>query len=188
MLAGVLVSLVAAACTSTTSPTSQAPASTSPTIATTTTTEPEPPPIDLSSLTEFYGCGNGFHVANADQTMGLFVRLDRTYLEGKGLTYYDSNGIRTTTPLLPVQVPAQEWEGEIRFGRDLFDNWCNDFGPWEPFERERWPIVGGILTFTALVRSAEATLVGLVVEQPDGTVVVLGDIVLVNPGWDLVAG
>lgn len=131
-------------------------------------------------LTQEWGCGFGFWLSNADQSVAL--RLAYT---GEG------------SPPATTQLPSPLWEARLIIGTDLYANWCDDvIEADEPTPVEHWvlpvvggridvegeapePFSGGELTFTADA---------LVVELPDGTQVTWGDVAGRNSSWGFMAG
>jgi hypothetical protein len=131
-------------------------------------------------LTQEWGCGFGFWLSNADQSVAL--RLAYT---GEG------------SPPATTQLPSPLWEARLIIGTDLYANWCDDvIEADEPTPVEHWvlpvvggridvegeapePFSGGELTFTADA---------LVVELPDGAQVTWGDVAGRNSSWGFMAG
>lgn len=138
------------------------------------------PDVDLAELSTPYPCGYGFQAGNDAGTVGLFLVPD--------------------SPGQPPRATAADlgddgaWSGEIRIGRDLFANWCDDvivMGEPQPEVDEAWTLVDGVVEITALdesARTATMTATDLVAVEPDGTRHDLGDVVLVNEGWGTFAG
>ncbi len=135
---------------------------------------------DLTSLTEEWGCGHGFWVGDAGQTVSL-----RISFLGEG------------SPPRQVELPHPDWEVNLIEGTDLFANWCDDVvEPDEPTPIRHWtlPVVGGHLEllgeppedFSGDSLGVRAT--DLMVELPDGDVVPLGSIEITNPLWGFFAG
>lgn len=145
------------------------------------TTDPEAP-FALADLTEPYGCGFGFQVGNDDQTIGLFVTTGGGYGEPPSEDSVD------------LATEDGPWSAEIRFGRDLFANWCDDViepGEPEPFVGATWTVTAGTLTITqADAATSQATLeaTGLVAADADGNEYEVGDITVVNTSWGMFAG
>jgi hypothetical protein len=133
------------------------------------------------SLTEEYGCGHGFYLGNANQDAGLFIVSDA--------------GFGEEVSERSVSLPDEGWGAELRFGTDLFANWCDDVlepGEPEPSVDETWP-VSGSLEITELPRPGEcglatATLRGAGARSPEGDLRALGDLDLRNETWGCFAG
>lgn len=139
----------------------------------------------LPDLTEEFGCGYGFFVSNADQTVGLFIEYTDHALAPSG------------EALSTSQLNDEVWNAELRFGSDLFANWCDDvLEPGEPTPQveETWD-VSGTVTITESpdqagcgLGSAGATLTELTADGPEGEIMELEDVDVVNEHWGCVAG
>ena len=136
------------------------------------------PEFAPDELTEARGCGYGFQIGRPDQRVAMFAR----HPEGPA-----ASGT--------VTLPAEAWTLTVRFGEDLFANWCDDVmeaGEPEPEVTEEWQVVEGTLEVTVPADRAQgrATLVatGLVAERPDGERVPLGDITIANDFYGTIAG
>lgn len=134
--------------------------------------------VTLGALTEAHGCGYGFQAGRPDQRVGLFV--------GR------SGGPATDGV---VTLPAPEWTVTLRFGEDLFANWCDDVmeaGEPEPVVTEAWDVVEGRLEVAVPAGGGQGpatlTATGLVAQRPDGALVPLGDITIVNEWYGTFAG
>lgn len=136
---------------------------------------------ELSDLPEEYGCGHGFYVGNAEQTVGLFLS--------------SQTGFGDTVDVGSHVVPSEEWEAEVRVGSDLFANWCNDVV--EPGAPE--PVVDEVLTVSGELRimsmppagdcgPAIARLIGAVATSDSGISIDVPDRDLHNPDWGCFAG
>ena len=138
------------------------------------------PPFVLDDLTDEYGCGYGFQAGNADQSAGLFVMTDGTFGEPP------RSGRVTFGP------EASPWSGELRFGSDLFANWCDDvIEPDEPTPvvTETWAVTSGRGELTLNDDgTATVSLTGLVAVDGEGAQHELGDITIDNVGWGQFAG
>jgi hypothetical protein len=141
--------------------------------------EEQEPPL----LTEEYGCGYGFHIGSADQTAGLFV------------DYNDWEAAVSGT--LNPTLAGDEWTAELRFGRDLFANWCDDVlepGDPEPAVDEIWQLSGQIVieemppADLGCGGTASATLTDVVARSDDGDTLSLGDLQVMNEAWGCFAG
>jgi hypothetical protein len=139
--------------------------------------------MTLDALTESWGCGNGWAVSTADQTVGLLVMPSA----GDG-----------DLPASAAVAPGGPWTVELRFGRDLFANWCDDVV--EPDEPEpavdrTFTGVAGTLAFVGAVpaerfdcpQEVEVEATDLVVADGD-TTIELGSGRLVNTSWGCFAG
>lgn len=133
-------------------------------------------------LSDTYGCGYGFYVGTHDQTAGLFLlsNLDLAEAASASGTF---------------RLPGDEWTGDLSFGRDLFANWCDDViepGEPEPVVEETWQ-VKGVLQVMSLPTvgecgEARAALQQAVAVGPDGSMLELGDLDLINESWGCLAG
>ncbi len=126
-------------------------------------------------FTEPWNCGFQLVASTPDQSAAVVLRL------GDGPD--DIADGSYAVDLLPV--------AEIRFGRDLMSNWCDDvLLPDEPVAAiaDRWPITAGSIE---LARERGDTVVGLVdglvASTPDG-VVDIGGAALRNDAWGAQAG
>jgi hypothetical protein len=146
----------------------------------------EPPEAEIpsiESLTTEWGCGRGFQVSNADQTVSL-----RIAPRGEG------------QPDQRVTLPHPDWRAELVQGADLHANWCDDVmepGEPTPVESSRLEVVKGDLRIVGelpedtgggggMAVTLEAS--DLVLELPDGTEVPFGSITITNSNWGLLAG
>jgi hypothetical protein len=153
-----------------------------------TSLPPEAREVATADLSVHHGCGFGFFVGNPEQTVAL------------RLSWQSS-----TEPTLPggggpITLPNPDWAGEVLLGADLYANWCDDvLEPDEPRAEvtDRWPVTAGTITFTSTPEpgqrigcgmSVGATVQGLEVEAPDGSIVGLPDLEVVNESWGCVAG
>ncbi len=140
--------------------------------------------VDEAALSESWGCGRGFHVSNADQTIAVMLDLtDPTW----------------TVPPSPVTtLPDARWNARMQLGEDLFSNWCDDVveaSEPEPRVGETWQIVAGTITFeddvAALPTSCapvRARIEGLRVEGPRDALVPIADREIRNDCWAGAAG
>jgi hypothetical protein len=143
-----------------------------------------PPTSTDLELTEDWGCGYGFAAGNADQTVGLVIRL--------------SDDLVTDQARLPAEMDlaGDAWEAEVRQGSDLFANWCSDvIEEPEADVDEVLPVVAGTLEITSgqLTQSGSdepvvAELTGVVAESEDGEELELGDLTVTNGSWGFFAG
>ena len=131
-------------------------------------------------LTQEWGCGLGFWLSDADQT----VTLRLTYT-GEG------------SPPATTDLPSPLWDARLILGTDLYANWCDDvIEAGEPTPIEHWvvPVVGGRIEVEGEApepfSGGELRFAArdLVVELPDGTRVRWGDAVGRNPNWGFMAG
>ena len=139
--------------------------------------------VDLlrdASLSAPWGCGNGFAASTEDQRVGLTV-------------YGPADSVAER-----VALPNAGWRAEIRVGKHLFANHCNDMAlPWDvsPTAVATWQIVEGVLVyidpsatpFECSAEPIEAQLIGAVVDTPAGPIY-LPDIHLVNNAYNCFAG
>lgn len=139
-------------------------------------TGPEP-----KQLTEDYGCGYGFYVSDEEQSVGLFVE----YTDFVGA----ENGVVVNGSL------GDAWHADLRFGQDLFANWCDDvLEEGEPIPRvdESWTVEGEIEVLERPPANtcgpARAMVTGLVATSPGGDNWVLGDSEISNEFWGCFAG
>jgi len=138
---------------------------------------------DLGRLSDDWGCGVGFARSDARQTMAVVISHPGPL--GPELL---------ATPTATVTLPDPDWQAEVRVGRDLFANWCDDLvEPGEPTARidRRWPLRSGTLEITlptlADAGRAEGRLDGAVVEV-DGDERTLPSMRLTNAAWGRFAG
>lgn len=134
----------------------------------------------LDSLDTEWGCGTGFWVGDAAQT----VTIRFSYVgEGKP--------DRVTT------LPHPDWQVHLIEGTDLYANWCDDVvEEGEPVAVEHWnlEIVEGRLVLDAdppeRFGGGPLTMeaIDLVVALPDGTPQALGSISVTNSMWGFFAG
>lgn len=141
------------------------------------------PEVLFLELDEEYGCGYGFHVGSADQTTGLFLEY--------------SDWDRARSGKLESNLAGEEWSAELRFGRDLFANWCDDvFEPGEPdpVVEEVWRLSGHIAIKDlppaplGCGGRATASVTDLVAHGPAGETMALEDMALTNEAWGCFAG
>lgn len=137
-----------------------------------------PPAIDLADLTTFYPCGYGFQAGNDAGTVGVFLQPE-------------SPGLPPGEETIDLG-DSDAWTGEVRVGRDLFANWCNDvIAEPEATVDETWALVDGVVVVTEPdegAGTATMTATDLVAVDPDGTRHTLGDLVLTNTAWGTFAG
>lgn len=141
-------------------------------------TGPESPDLD-----EEHGCGYGFYLGNASQTAGLL------------LDYVDRAGAGVGDVVKSARLSDRAWQAELRFGSDLFANWCDDViepeEP-EPVIDEVWRVSGQIhvtgLPPAGRCGPASATLSDLVARNAEGEVISLGDLEVENEAWGCFAG
>lgn len=131
-------------------------------------------------LTQAYGCGHGFYLGDEPQSVGLFIWSDAGYGESMHTGTYG--------------LPADGWTAELRFGTDLFANWCDDVvepGEPEPIVNEIWE-VGGVFELIELPAGecgpARGTLVEGTARAGDGEEIALGNVELSNETWGCFAG
>lgn len=124
-----------------------------------------------------YGCGYGFALANAGQTVSMavsFVGVD--WETGPATGTYDLADV----------------DGAVRFGTDLMANWCDDVievGEPEPEVDETWNIVSGTLELSVTDnRLATGTFTDVVAVDADGIEHDFGDVVVANGMWGFFAG
>jgi hypothetical protein len=134
-------------------------------------------------LSEEYGCGYGFYLGNASQTAGLL------------LNYVDFAEAGVGDVVRSAQLTDRAWQAELRFGSDLFANWCDDViepGEPEPVIDEVWRVSGQIdvtgLPPAGQCGPASATLSGLTARNAEGEVIPLGDLEVENQAWGCFAG
>jgi hypothetical protein len=134
--------------------------------------------MEEAELTVSWGCGFGFQASNEQQTVALSL-----WLEGA-----DATG--------PVTLPDATWISEVRVGKNLMANNCDDvIEGWEPFSGEvaAWPLSAGRLEFDPLPGqgcagvSVSATLTGAMVATPGGDVAI-DDLTIVNESYGCLAG
>ncbi len=135
----------------------------------------------LERLEVDYGCGHGFYASDAEQTLGLFI-----FATDPQLTE-DELGIPGE-----IEFPDDRWDAHVEVGEDLFANWCDDVvmpdDP-EPVTDESFEVTGGTMTVTRDGPDTfTATLSGVEVDRPDGTVVDLGGVTTTNDLWGVYAG
>ena len=137
-----------------------------------------------AELTEDWDCG--FGLARSDEEQASMLRIFH-------------NGERRIARSVALPDPA--WDAELLVGTHLAANWCTDVIEQPEAEvEETWTVVDGTLMFDGAVPPAtwdgtastdepvEATLIGVVVEGPDGERVELGDVPLRNRSWGFLAG
>jgi hypothetical protein len=145
--------------------------------------EPIEPLEVVDALLEVdYPCGFGFAYGSIDQTLGLYL-----YASGFGAPDVSK----------PIELPAESWTAELRVGRDLFANHCDDVidtSEPEPVVDEIWVVTAGTLVVEGVGSGgcgstmAAGILTGAVIESPDGATLELGDVELRNDGYGCVAG
>jgi hypothetical protein len=133
-------------------------------------------------LTETWGCGHGFWMSDAGQTLALLIQ---------------ANGIEPGAIAVgvPVTLPDPAWNVKVLYGRDLFANWCDDViepGEPEPLTFSEISLDSGTITPVVIpedggVGVASIEVSGLRTEGPDGPVVV-ADMTIDNPQWGMFAG
>lgn len=156
------------------------PATTPPSTATTTVVVNEPVP----ELSREWGCGYGFWLSDADQTVALRFEY----------TNYDT----AAQGQIPetVILPDPDWTAKLLFGRDLYANWCDDgFVEGEPVAvtDDVWQVTSGTIRFVASppageIGPARAELLGVTAVSPDGREVEFGAMTVTNECWGCVAG
>jgi hypothetical protein len=157
-----------------------------------TSLPPEVREVATADLSVHHGCGHGFFVGNAEQTVALHL----SWVPNPG----PDAGVLARPEPGPTPLPGRDWTGELRLGTDLFANWCDDVvepGEPNPEVTEGWPVVGGTLEMTADPSSdggcgsgtpARARVTDLRVEAPDGAIVGLPDLEVENDAWGCIAG
>ena len=124
-----------------------------------------------------YGCGYGFAIANAGQTVAMVVSfVDIDWETGPQMGTHD----------------LADLDGTVWFGTDLMANWCDDVievGEPEPAIDEAWTIVSGTLEVSQTdSRLALGTFTDVVAVDPDGREHALGDVEIANGMWGFFAG
>jgi hypothetical protein len=130
-----------------------------------------PDPI-ANLVNQPYPCGYGFWTATP--TQGVSVQL--------GFNEAPTTG-RFDVADLDI--------AEVRLGKNLMANWCDDVmeeGEPIPEVTETWVITAGTLDVTIDGATATATITGLVATTPDGTEIPLGDGAITNDNWGMFAG
>ena len=134
-------------------------------------------------LTEQYACGYGFYASNGDQTVGLFIDVADFEAAANG-------GLPATS-----QLEDGTWRAELRFGTDLFANWCDDvLEPGEPTPDldETWQLTGTIeikqLPPPGQGGPASATLSELEARGPDNELIAFDNFDIQNEFWGTFAG
>lgn len=134
-------------------------------------------------LTEQYACGYGFYASNAGQTVGLFIDFSDFEAAGAG-------DVPSTS-----QLEDGTWRAELRFGTDLFANWCDDvFEPHEPTPEvgETWQLTGTIeideMPQPGQSGQASATLTGVEARGPDDELIAFDVLEIENEFWGTFAG
>ena len=137
--------------------------------------------IGRAQLTEAWGCGTGFAISDADQTVGVVLTW-----EGSG------------APPAQVQLPDPSWSAEVWVGTDLFASWCDDvLEPGEPTPRvdQRFDVTGGTLTIAdpppgaaACPSTVTAVARRLEVVLPDGSTTTFPELTITNDAWGCYAG
>jgi hypothetical protein len=124
-----------------------------------------------------YGCGFGFWTGSDEQTAGMFVSLDLDFGNPVLADSYDLADLSSA---------------EIRFGADLFANWCDDvIEQDEPTAQidETWTINGGTVTVTQNSdNSVTGVFADVTAQTPSGEMVELGLATVTNDAWGLFAG
>lgn len=143
-----------------------------------------PESVDAADLTQAWGCGQAFHISNADQTIALNVIPTAVDDPDHG-------------PLPDAVVPSGAYMVEVNVGHDLFANWCDDViepGEPTPLVAEDWPAVAGQIEVVAQPtgpcngQPVTIAITGLAVERPDGQRVEVGDLTITNDAWGCFAG
>lgn len=128
-------------------------------------------------LDDEYGCGYGFAVADAAQTVSMVVSFVDIDWE--------------TGPEPGVHDLAQ-LDGAVHFGVDLMANWCDDVieeGEPEPIVDETWQIVSGSLDLSQTDnRLAIGVFTDVVAVDADGHEHHLGSVEVANGMWGFFAG
>jgi hypothetical protein len=134
-------------------------------------------------LTEQYACGYGFYASNAEQTVGLFIDVADFDAAGNG-DVPDTSRLEDGT-----------WRAELRFGTDLFANWCDDvLEPGEPTPEvgEIWQLTGTIeinqLPPPGQVGQASATLSEVEARGPNNELIAFDVFDIENEFWGTFAG
>lgn len=128
-------------------------------------------------LHDEYGCGYGFAVADADQTVSMVVSfIDIDWETGPEPGVHDLAAM----------------DGAVHFGADLMANWCDDViedGEPEPIVDETWEIVSGSLDLSQTDnRLAIGVFTDVVAVDADGHEHELGTIEVANGMWGFFAG
>lgn len=155
-------------------------------------TDPDPDPVDegerlRAALTDHRGCGYGFHLGSIEQDLRLDLWLSIGWAAGVGGAFERQ-----------VELPHPDWRSELRRGRNLFADWCDDVaGPVRPVIEEVWAVTGGTLTVQdgelpecgyPPDGKATATLERLEVTPPGREPILIGDFELLNGGWGCIPG
>jgi hypothetical protein len=134
-------------------------------------------------LTEQYGCGYGFYASNPEQTVGMFIEFS------------DFEAAHDGDVPPTAQLDDGTWLAELRFGTDLFANWCDDvLEPGEPTPEvgETWQLTGTIdidqLPPAGQGGPASATLSGVEATGPNNDVIAFEDFEIENGFWGSFAG
>ena len=133
-------------------------------------------------LTEQYGCGYGFYASNPDQTVGMFIEFS------------DFEAAATGDVPSMSQLEDETWRAELRFGTDLFANWCDDvLEPGEPTPQvgETWQLTGTIEIDQLPPTGqgvASATLTGVEAHGPANELIAFEDFEIENEFWGSFAG
>lgn len=143
-----------------------------------TSSTPENP-----ELTEQYGCGYGFYASNVEQTVGLFIGFS-------DFEAAQSGDVPETS-----QLEDDTWQAELRFGTDLFANWCDDvLEPGEPTPEvgETWQLSGTIeideLPPAGQGGPASATLTEVEARGPNNELIAFDVFEIENQFWGTFAG
>lgn len=138
---------------------------------------------EIPELSEQYGCGYGFYASNVEQTVGLFVVFS-------DFDAAESGNIPETS-----QLNGDTWDAEIRFGTDLFANWCDDvLEPGEPTPEygETWQVSGTIevheLPPAGRGGPASATLTDVEARGPNNELIAFDNFEIQNEFWGTFAG
>ncbi|HSM44812.1 MAG TPA: hypothetical protein VK969_07335 [Acidimicrobiia bacterium] len=133
-------------------------------------------------LTEQYACGYGFYASNVEQTVGLFIELS------------DFEAAQIGDVPETSQLGEDTWQAELRFGRDLFANWCDDvLEPGEPTPEvgETWQL-SGTIEINELPPAgqgrASATLTGVEARGPNNELITFDLFEIENQFWGTIAG
>lgn len=135
------------------------------------------PQVDLADLTTSYDCGYGFQAGNGRGTVGIFI-VDGDYPDRLPTGRFDL-------------ADDPSWSGVIEAGSHLFIDWCDDVGEAgepSPEVQQTWELVEGVIEVRTESGDATMSATDLVAVDPDGVRHELGDIILVNSAWGVVAG
>jgi len=133
-------------------------------------------------LTEQYGCGYGFYASNPEQTVGMFIEFSDFEAAADG-----------DVPSMS-QLEDGTWRAHLKFGTDLFANWCDDvLEPGEPTSEvgETWQLTGTI-EVDELPQTgqgpASATLTGVEARGPNNELIAFEPFEIENEFWGSFAG